>query len=202
MGTAAVSNNAHVLNFTGKAIAALPRDVRAAPGRAAVHRRADEPSVLRLHRVLRASRDHHRLRRRPVLPGRAGVAPRDGRVPRAHDACVELDSRRRTSTAFTDVVAGSLFAGHIEAMRTDGITSGCTATTYCPESSVTRAQMAVFILRARCGAGYVPNHAGIADVRGRSALASVRGLHREDVLARHHRRLRDRAVALLPRCCR
>jgi hypothetical protein len=57
---------------------------------------------------------------------------------------------------FTDVPGGSPFAPWIEALRNESITSGCTATTYCPTSSVTRGQMAVFLLRASCGPTYTP----------------------------------------------
>ncbi len=46
----------------------------------------------------------------------------------------------------------------IEEFYYDGITTGCGASPliYCPESSVTRAAMAVFILRAEHGPSYVP----------------------------------------------
>ncbi|MBI5839628.1 MAG: Ig-like domain repeat protein [Chloroflexi bacterium] len=44
----------------------------------------------------------------------------------------------------------------IEALRSDGITSGCTTTTYCPGSAITRAEMAVFLLRGKFGASHVP----------------------------------------------
>ncbi len=36
-------------------------------------------------------------------------------------------------------------------MKDLGITAGCTATTYCPGNTVSRDQMAVFIIRARLG---------------------------------------------------
>jgi peptidyl-Lys metalloendopeptidase len=42
----------------------------------------------------------------------------------------------------------------IEALKNDGITSGCAAGLYCPNSSVTRGQMAVFLLKAKYGAAY------------------------------------------------
>jgi hypothetical protein len=58
---------------------------------------------------------------------------------------------------FTDVPPGAPFRNFIEALRNDGITSGCGPTTYCPEAPVTRAQMAAFVLRARCGSSYLPN---------------------------------------------
>ena len=39
----------------------------------------------------------------------------------------------------------------IQKMRELGITSGCTATTFCPNDNVTRGQMAVFIILAQYG---------------------------------------------------
>ncbi|HNB37152.1 MAG TPA: S-layer homology domain-containing protein, partial [Anaerolineales bacterium] len=52
-------------------------------------------------------------------------------------------------------------AGHwaedwIEALKSDSITSGCASGLYCPENSVTRAQMAVFLLKSTHGASYSP----------------------------------------------
>ncbi len=44
----------------------------------------------------------------------------------------------------------------IEALYNDGITSGCGEGNYCPGAPVTRAQMAVFLLRAKHGADYEP----------------------------------------------
>jgi hypothetical protein len=44
----------------------------------------------------------------------------------------------------------------IEALRTDGITAGCTPTTFCPGDSTTRAQMAIFLLRGKHGSAYIP----------------------------------------------
>lgn len=57
-------------------------------------------------------------------------------------------------------------AGHwaedwIEALKTDGVTSGCLVGFYCPESSVTRAQMAVFLLKATHGSAYAPPAVGV-----------------------------------------
>ena len=56
-----------------------------------------------------------------------------------------------TGNAFTDVTAttvGETFCGYIERLAVDGITGGCTATTFCPNNLVTRAQMAVFLVAA------------------------------------------------------
>ena len=44
----------------------------------------------------------------------------------------------------------------IEALKADGITSGCTPTTFCPTSPIMRNQMSFFLLRGRSGAAYAP----------------------------------------------
>jgi hypothetical protein len=49
---------------------------------------------------------------------------------------------------FTDVPANAFGFPSIQRMKYDGITSGCTATTYCPDNDVLRQDMAVFIIRA------------------------------------------------------
>jgi hypothetical protein len=62
---------------------------------------------------------------------------------------------------FTDVPcsgAGSQFATWIEQYSRDGITSGCAAGLYCPDSAVTRRQMAVFVERAMRGTDAWPPH--------------------------------------------
>lgn len=57
---------------------------------------------------------------------------------------------------FSDVSAQSGFAPWIEQLAREGITSGCGAGFYCPGQEVSRAQMAVFLLRTKHGAAYVP----------------------------------------------
>ena len=51
------------------------------------------------------------------------------------------------STGFTDVPTSYWAAAWIKQLVAEGITSGCGSGTYCPESPVTRAQMAVFLVR-------------------------------------------------------
>jgi S-layer family protein len=58
--------------------------------------------------------------------------------------------------SFTDVPGGNPFNRFIETLLHRGVTSGCSPTAYCPASSTTREQMAVFVLVAREGSGYVP----------------------------------------------
>ncbi len=56
---------------------------------------------------------------------------------------------------FTDTTTN--FARYfIEALKLDGITGGCSATQYCPNSQISRGQMAVFLLRGRSGPTYIP----------------------------------------------
>ena len=63
-----------------------------------------------------------------------------------------------TGTVFADVSQGTTFADWIEQLYAEGITGGCASNPlrYCPDSSVTRGQMAAFLLKIYHGAGYVP----------------------------------------------
>jgi len=61
-----------------------------------------------------------------------------------------------TGGVFSDVPANAFAADWIEELAAEGITSGCGGGRYCPNAIVTRAQMAVFLLRAEHGSGYVP----------------------------------------------
>jgi hypothetical protein len=58
--------------------------------------------------------------------------------------------------SFTDVPRASGFYRFVETLLHHGVTGGCSAIEYCPTSSTTRAQMAVFVLVAKEGMGYVP----------------------------------------------
>lgn len=61
-----------------------------------------------------------------------------------------------TGALFSDVPDIFWAAQWIEQLFLDGITSGCGAGNYCPGDFVTRAQMAVFLLRAEHGSAYQP----------------------------------------------
>ena len=52
------------------------------------------------------------------------------------------------SATFSDVPTGHWAFRHIEALADSGITAGCGGGNYCPESPVTRAQMAVLLAKA------------------------------------------------------
>jgi hypothetical protein len=58
--------------------------------------------------------------------------------------------------SFGDVDPSSGFYPFIENIFHNGITVGCGGTSYCPTSSTTRGQMAVFLLKSKYGADHVP----------------------------------------------
>lgn len=60
------------------------------------------------------------------------------------------------SSHFNDALQSHMFVTRINTIFRNGITAGCGTGVYCPESSVTRAQMAVFLLRAKEGRSYAP----------------------------------------------
>jgi hypothetical protein len=58
--------------------------------------------------------------------------------------------------SFTDVPPANPFYRFVETLLHTGVTAGCGGTSYCPDGSTTREQMAVFLLRAREGADFAP----------------------------------------------
>jgi len=60
------------------------------------------------------------------------------------------------STGFTDVPVDYWAAAWIEQLAAEGITGGCGTGIYCPDATVTRAEMAVFLLKAKHGTSYSP----------------------------------------------
>ena len=63
---------------------------------------------------------------------------------------------RSFAADFLDVPASNPFYADIMKVLRAGITAGCGGGNYCPNGSVTRAQMAVFLLKAQHGFFYVP----------------------------------------------
>jgi len=54
-----------------------------------------------------------------------------------------------SGTGFGDVATGDFAAAWIKELALEGITSGCGGGNYCPNTAVSRAQMAVFLLKAK-----------------------------------------------------
>ncbi len=92
-----------------------------------------------------------------------------------------------SGTVFADVTTGSFAAAWIERLFAENITGGCAMSPlrFCPDSPVTRAQMAVLLLRAEHGPSYVPPPAGgavFADVPANAfAAAWIEQLYAEGV---------------------
>ena len=63
-----------------------------------------------------------------------------------------------TSVIFEDVPADYWASAWINQLNADGVTGGCSSAPklFCPEANVSRAQMAVFLLRAKYGSAYSP----------------------------------------------
>jgi hypothetical protein len=57
---------------------------------------------------------------------------------------------------FLDVPASNPFHDFVDAIARNGITGGCGGGNFCPNASVLRSQMAVFLLRAEHGSTYTP----------------------------------------------
>ncbi len=58
--------------------------------------------------------------------------------------------------SFPDVPTSNQFYALIETLFHKGVTGGCGLGNYCPSASVTRGQMAVFLLKSRFGSSFVP----------------------------------------------
>ncbi len=58
--------------------------------------------------------------------------------------------------SFPDVPTDNIFYAFIETLFHNGVTGGCFGGGYCPTNPVTRAQMAVFLLKAKFGSAHIP----------------------------------------------
>ena len=129
-----------------------------------------------------------------LLPGRLRHARADGGLPPEGEArAARTRRRRRPGRVFADVPAGAFALGWIEDLADSGITAGCGTGLFCPDAAVTRAQMAVFLLKARHGSAYAPPPAvGVFD--DVPAVEPVRAVDRAARGRGHHRRLRRRQL--------
>jgi hypothetical protein len=64
------------------------------------------------------------------------------------------------STGFADVPTNHWAAPWIKQFAAEGMTSGCGSGNYCPDREMSRAEMAVFLLLAKHGTGYIPPSVG------------------------------------------
>ena len=77
----------------------------------------------------------------------------------APSGCASPVAASAVQVDFADAGAGP-FRDAIDALARNGISSGCGGGNFCPTAPVTRAQMAVFLLKAEHGSGYVPGDLG------------------------------------------
>ncbi|PKN93169.1 MAG: hypothetical protein CVU44_12130 [Chloroflexi bacterium HGW-Chloroflexi-6] len=90
------------------------------------------------------------------------------------------------STGFADVPTNYWAAAWIKQLAAEGITGGCGEGNYCPDYPVTRAQMAVFLLKSKYGSAHTPpavgGSTGFGDVPTTHwAAAWVKELAAEDI---------------------
>ena len=104
--------------------------------------------------------------------------------------------RRAFLIDFLDVAESDPFHDAIAAVLRAASAAGCGGGNYCPTAPVTRAQMAVFLLKARLGSSHVPP-AGTGGFRGR-ALERLRGrMDRGTLRPRYHGRMLHGPAAVL-----
>jgi hypothetical protein len=95
--------------------------------------------------------------------GNGNYCPNDS-VTRAQMAVFLLKSKHgaawtpsgASGAVFDDVPAGAFAAAWIEQLAAEGIAAGCGGGDFCPNAAVTRAQMAVFLLKTLLGSGFAP----------------------------------------------
>jgi hypothetical protein len=92
---------------------------------------------------------------RPAVHWDASLSETVGNSGVVHDAFDKTWSLH-VGGSFDDVPSSSAFYAFVENVLHNGVTAGCSATSYCPADTVTRQQMAVFLLKAKEGAAYTP----------------------------------------------
>jgi hypothetical protein len=78
------------------------------------------------------------------------------RVTDTFGGCTSEAAIAKMQVDFLDVPPLHPFRRFVNVLARNGVTGGCGGGQYCPDAPVTRAQMAVFLLVAREGAGYAP----------------------------------------------
>ncbi len=78
------------------------------------------------------------------------------RVTDTFGGCTSAAGVRKAQVDFLDVPPAHVFRNFVNTLARNGVTGGCGGGNYCPDAPVTRAQMAVFLLVSREGAGYAP----------------------------------------------
>ena len=78
------------------------------------------------------------------------------RVTDTFGGCTSAAGVHEAQVDFLDVPPAHAFRTFVNTLARNGVTAGCGGGNYCPDAPVTRAQMAVFLLVSKEGAGYAP----------------------------------------------
>ena len=118
----------------------------------------------------------------------AARARRDDPCPRAAPSpcpCRPARPRwRSTLLDFDDVPVTHPFYDFVMTVEDDGVSAGCGRGDFCPDASVTRAQMAVFLLKAKLGEHYAPPACDRHGLRRRASRTDFAAAWIEDLAAR------------------
>ncbi len=77
-------------------------------------------------------------------------------VVESNASCESPEAAAPVQVDFLDVPPSHLFHDFVDTIARNGVTAGCGGGDYCPGAPNTRAQMAVFLLKSKLGAGHVP----------------------------------------------
>jgi hypothetical protein len=78
--------------------------------------------------------------------------------------CASPMATKRIQVDFLDMPPSNTFHDYVNTVARNGVTAGCGGGNYCGTAPVTRAQMAVFLLKAKNGSAFVPpSCAGLFD---------------------------------------
>jgi hypothetical protein len=85
-------------------------------------------------------------------------------VVESNGGCSSPMASKRIQVDFLDMPPSNTFHDFVNTVARNGVTAGCGGGNYCGTAPVTRAQMAVFLLKAKHGSAFVPpSCAGIFD---------------------------------------
>ncbi len=70
--------------------------------------------------------------------------------------CFSPEASKNIQVDFLDIPASNPFHDYIVKVARNGITAGCGGGNYCGQNPITRAQMAVFLLKSKYGATHIP----------------------------------------------
>ena len=105
-----------------------------------------------------------------------------------------------TGTVFSDVTVGTTFAGFIEQLYADGVTSGCGGSppNYCPADARYARADGQIPAAGEVRFGVPAKHSGIESVCRRRRQQSVPEVDQQDLHTRHHEWVRWEPAELLP----